>query len=200
MRSWARFNFYAYERPFMHCLYFICERKFYASSQVKITRQIHPNTDTSLCPFGVRIREVWLYMLGTCKAKAWCKHPHKWMKNSNLPIKISILEKKNPSIACEQNFKTWTNHKPVHETANSFPMKKRLTSFDVGYVRQRTDELNLVIKICFDYNKTMKIYFRNGITKSAMIFFLAMSYISENSLGTISALANIALLFGNKQT
>ena len=28
-----RFNFYAYERPFMHCLYFICERKFYASTR-----------------------------------------------------------------------------------------------------------------------------------------------------------------------
>ena len=53
--------------------------------------------------------------------------------------------------------------------------KKRLTSFDVGYIRQRTDELNLLIKIFFDYNKTMKIYFRNGITKSAMIFFLALS-------------------------
>ena len=36
---WARFCFYAYKRPFIHCLYFICERKFYARRHVKITRQ-----------------------------------------------------------------------------------------------------------------------------------------------------------------
>ena len=36
MRSWARFNFYAYERPFMLCLYFICELKFYARTHVKL--------------------------------------------------------------------------------------------------------------------------------------------------------------------
>ena len=35
----ARFYFYAYVRPFIHCLYFICERKFYARTLVKITRQ-----------------------------------------------------------------------------------------------------------------------------------------------------------------
>ena len=29
---------YSYERPFMHCLYFICERKFYAPTHVKITQ------------------------------------------------------------------------------------------------------------------------------------------------------------------
>ena len=29
-------NFYAYEQPFMHCLYFICERKFYARTQVSV--------------------------------------------------------------------------------------------------------------------------------------------------------------------
>ena len=27
-----------YERHFMHCLYFICEREFYARTHVKITR------------------------------------------------------------------------------------------------------------------------------------------------------------------
>ena len=32
------FNLYAYERPFMHCLYLICERKFYARTHVKIMR------------------------------------------------------------------------------------------------------------------------------------------------------------------
>ena len=32
------FIFYAHERPFMHCLYFICERNFYARTHVKITR------------------------------------------------------------------------------------------------------------------------------------------------------------------
>ena len=37
--SWASFYFHAYVRPFIHCLYFICERKFYALSHVKITRQ-----------------------------------------------------------------------------------------------------------------------------------------------------------------
>ena len=66
MRSWARFNFYAYKRPFMHCLYVICERKFCARTQVKIMSQIHPNTDTSLFPFSVL--EVQLYMIGVCKA------------------------------------------------------------------------------------------------------------------------------------
>ena len=30
---------YAYVRPFIHCLYFICERKFYARTHGKITRQ-----------------------------------------------------------------------------------------------------------------------------------------------------------------
>ena len=29
---------YAYEQPFMHCLYVICEQKFYARTYVKITR------------------------------------------------------------------------------------------------------------------------------------------------------------------
>ena len=38
MRSWARFNFYAVEWPFMHCVYFISDRKFYALTHVKITR------------------------------------------------------------------------------------------------------------------------------------------------------------------
>ena len=32
-------DYYAYVRPFIHCLYFICERKFYARTHVKITRQ-----------------------------------------------------------------------------------------------------------------------------------------------------------------
>ena len=31
-------HLYAQERPFMHCLYFICERKFYARTHVKIAR------------------------------------------------------------------------------------------------------------------------------------------------------------------
>lgn len=73
MRSSARFNFYAYKQPFMHCLYFICERKFYTRTQLKIMQQIHRNKDTSLCPFSIHIREVWLYMIDVCKAKAWCK-------------------------------------------------------------------------------------------------------------------------------
>ena len=29
---------YTYERPFIHCLYSICERKSYARTHVKITR------------------------------------------------------------------------------------------------------------------------------------------------------------------
>ena len=33
------FNFYAYERPFMNCLYLICERKIYVRTHIKITRQ-----------------------------------------------------------------------------------------------------------------------------------------------------------------
>ena len=70
MRSRARFNFYAYKRPFLHYLYFICKRTFYARTQVKIMQQIHPNTDTLLFPFSVSIREVRLYMIGACKAKA----------------------------------------------------------------------------------------------------------------------------------
>ena len=37
--SWASLYFHAYVRPFIHCLYFICERKFYARLHVKITRQ-----------------------------------------------------------------------------------------------------------------------------------------------------------------
>ena len=36
-----RFNFYAYERPFMHCLYFICERKFYARKNYATLESIH---------------------------------------------------------------------------------------------------------------------------------------------------------------
>ena len=33
-----RFNFYAYERPFMHCLYVICGRNFYSPTHIKITQ------------------------------------------------------------------------------------------------------------------------------------------------------------------
>ena len=35
MWSWARFYFYAYVRFFIHCLYFICERKIYVPTHVK---------------------------------------------------------------------------------------------------------------------------------------------------------------------
>ena len=38
-KSWARFNFYGYARPFIHCVYFIYARQFYAGTNVKITRQ-----------------------------------------------------------------------------------------------------------------------------------------------------------------
>ena len=38
MLSLSEINVYAYERPFMHCLYFICEREFYERTHVKITR------------------------------------------------------------------------------------------------------------------------------------------------------------------
>ena len=36
-------QFYAYERPFMYCRDFICERKFYASTHVKITQHLDIN-------------------------------------------------------------------------------------------------------------------------------------------------------------
>ena len=39
MWSWARFNFYIFLRPYIHCLYFICKRKFYARAHVKSMRQ-----------------------------------------------------------------------------------------------------------------------------------------------------------------
>ena len=42
------FNFYAHERPFMHCLYFICERNFYARTHVKITRHWISTLNTGL--------------------------------------------------------------------------------------------------------------------------------------------------------
>ena len=48
-RSWARFNFYAYERPFMHCLYFVGERKCYARSHVEFTRH-WKSTLTEIAP------------------------------------------------------------------------------------------------------------------------------------------------------
>ena len=35
----SEFNVYGYERPFLHCLYFFGERKFYARTHVKIRRQ-----------------------------------------------------------------------------------------------------------------------------------------------------------------
>ena len=37
--SWARFNFYFYTWPFIHCLYFIYARKIYVRSHGKITWQ-----------------------------------------------------------------------------------------------------------------------------------------------------------------
>ena len=55
-RSWARFNFYAYERPFKYCLNFICQRKFYARTHVKITRH-------------------WKSTLTECSTKKWTKVP-----------------------------------------------------------------------------------------------------------------------------
>ena len=39
LRLNLRFYFYVCVRPFIHCLYFICECKFYARTHVKITRQ-----------------------------------------------------------------------------------------------------------------------------------------------------------------
>ena len=39
VKSGARFNFYVFVRTFIHYLYFICERKFYARAHVKSTRQ-----------------------------------------------------------------------------------------------------------------------------------------------------------------
>ena len=38
----------AYVRPFMHCLYFICERKLYSLTHVKITRKRESTVD-DLC-------------------------------------------------------------------------------------------------------------------------------------------------------
>ena len=38
----------AYVRPFMHCLYFICERKLYSRTHVKITRKRESTVD-DLC-------------------------------------------------------------------------------------------------------------------------------------------------------
>ena len=35
----------AYVRPFMHCLYFICERKLYARTHVNITRKWESTVD-----------------------------------------------------------------------------------------------------------------------------------------------------------
>ena len=39
-------------RPFIHCLYFICERKFYSRAHIKITRQwkssLNHSTETAL--------------------------------------------------------------------------------------------------------------------------------------------------------
>ena len=55
-RSWARFNFYAYERPFKYCLNFICQLKFYARTHVKITRH-------------------WKSTLTECSTKKWTKVP-----------------------------------------------------------------------------------------------------------------------------
>ena len=46
------FNFYAYDqRPFMYCLYFICERKFYARTHVNIyvTLEIKPKREAFVC-------------------------------------------------------------------------------------------------------------------------------------------------------
>ena len=48
-RSRERFNFYAYERPFMHCLYFVSERKCYARSYVEFTRH-WKSTLTEIAP------------------------------------------------------------------------------------------------------------------------------------------------------
>ena len=48
-RSRERFNFYAYERPFMHCLYFGSERKCYARSYVEFRRH-WKSTLTEIAP------------------------------------------------------------------------------------------------------------------------------------------------------
>ena len=38
-KSWTSLNFHVYPWPFIHCLYFIYERKFYVRSQGKVMRQ-----------------------------------------------------------------------------------------------------------------------------------------------------------------
>ena len=50
--SWARLNFYAYLRPFIHCLYLIYAPKFYMHSHRKITRQWAKWPALNLCIFG----------------------------------------------------------------------------------------------------------------------------------------------------
>ena len=57
------FNFYAYDqRPFMYCLYFICERKFYARTHVNIyvTLEIKPKREAFVCVVTA-VRWMWDY-------------------------------------------------------------------------------------------------------------------------------------------
>ena len=61
-------TFYAYERPFIQCFYFICERKFYPRTHVKITRQWKSTLRLATCIVKlVVIKDYWSALVSSLK-------------------------------------------------------------------------------------------------------------------------------------
>ena len=61
-------TFYAYVRPFMQCLYFICQRKFYPRTHVKITRQWKSTLRLATCIVKlVIIKDYWSALVSSLK-------------------------------------------------------------------------------------------------------------------------------------
>ena len=79
-RSWARFNIYAYERTFMHCLYFICERKFCSNTLIQNTRGWK-----SILIFAMKLRN------------------YLWMTKSQLQVRWICLPINTPNVTINKN-------------------------------------------------------------------------------------------------
>ena len=88
-----KFNFCAYERPFMYCLYFICERKFYARTQVNhsVCRIRVPTKTKYLKHYFYEVTQSRIAILKSADLKREVKRGSTFALTSDLSCIASIL-------------------------------------------------------------------------------------------------------------
>ena len=85
----ARFNFYAYERAFMHCLYFICKRKVCTRTHVKIARHFK----STLREVPHEIRGGSTFVLPSIPWKQGCS-----LQRKTKPLSVQVCDWRNEQL------------------------------------------------------------------------------------------------------